>query len=209
MSTAQMYDLALQCVAEIAPDGRPIELSFTGEGEPLLNWRNTTDLVRLLPQLSPDFDAVRYCFSGLGASKLLRRIPTDTYPVRLQLSLHAARQEVRDKLVPNSAPLTEIRAGLAEYGERFSAVELNVVLQDGVNDSDEDLAALCAWGDPAWPILLNPVLGNGAERVGARTDHFEAVLRAAGRMVKRYSAIGSKISRARIYPLMRARPELR
>jgi 23S rRNA (adenine2503-C2)-methyltransferase len=205
LSAGEMLELIRQCLTEMPPDGRPIELSFTGEGEALLNWRNTGETVRALGRLSTDFNAVRYCFSGLGARKLLPRVIPGELPVRLQLSLHAARQSVRDRLIPRSSPLDEIHAALLGQKNRFSAIELNVVLQDGVNDSEEDLAALIAWGDPSWPVLLNPVLGDGEERVAARTDYFETALRAAGRDVKRYSRIGARISRERIYPLMSAR----
>lgn len=205
LSAGEMLELVQQCLTEIPPDGRPIELSFTGEGEPLLNWRNAAEVVRGLGRLSADFNAVRYCFSGLGAGKLLPRVITAELPVRLQFSLHAARQSVRDQLIPRSSPLDEIHVALLAQKNRFSAIELNVVLQDGVNDSEEDLAALIVWGDPSWPVLLNPVLGDGAKRIAARTDHFEIALRTAGRHVKRYSRIGARISWERIYPLMSAR----
>lgn len=53
--------------------------------------------------------------------------------------------DMRDRLVRNSAPLPSILAAIEFHEDRFASIELNVVLQDGVNDSDEDLAALAQW----------------------------------------------------------------
>ncbi|CAN7773796.1 hypothetical protein LJR290_007674 [Variovorax sp. LjRoot290] len=113
---------------------------------------------------------------------------------------------MRDRLVRHSSPLTAVLAALQFNQGRFASVELNVVLQNGLNDSEGDLAALASWGSPAWPILLNPLLRDGAEVMGDRVGHFERVLRGAGRRVNRYQQIGARISRSGIYPLMMARP---
>ena len=204
LTSAEILHLVEEALRAAPPDGRPLELSFTGEGEPALNWRQAAAVCEALPAASPDFDSVR-CFSGLGADRLLAKLDGGPFPTRLQLSLHAARQPVRDRLVRNSAPLSSILTALELHRDRFASIELNVVLQDGVNDSDEDLAALACWGSPAWPILLNPLLRDGAEVPGRRAEHFERELRLAGRAARRYRDIGALISRGGIYPLMAAR----
>jgi len=205
LTAPEMLHLVHESLRAAPPDGRPIELSFTGEGEPSLNWRQAAAVCQALPGVSPDFSSVRYCFSGLGADRLLAKLDGGPFQTRLQLSLHAARQGVRDRLVRNSSPLPEILAALERHAHRFASVELNVVLQDGVNDSDEDLHALVTWGSPAWPILLNPLLRDGAEVMAGRAAHFERELRAAARTVHRYQRIGERICRGGIYPLMAAR----
>lgn len=205
LTSAEIIHLVKEALRAAPPDGRPLELSFTGEGEPALNWRQAAAACEALPDISSDFDSVRYCFSGLGADRLLVKLDGGAFPTRLQLSLHAARQHVRDRLVPNSAPLPSILAALKLHQDRFASVELNVVLQDGVNDSDADLAALSRWGSPAWPILLNPLLRDGAEVPGTRAEQFERALRSTDRTVHRYRQIAARISRGGIYPLMAAR----
>lgn len=205
LSANDMLSLVRTCLAAEPPDGRPIELSFTGEGEPALNWKAAAAVCRELAGLSPDFNAVRYCFSGIGADRLLAKLAGGPYPVRLQFSLHAARQSVRDTLIPNTLPLETIAKALQATQHQFSGIELNVVLQEGVNDSPDDLAALAAWGDPAWPILLNPLLRDGKEHIAASTDWAQAFLEDAGRRVLRYARIAQRISRDRIYPLLTAR----
>jgi hypothetical protein len=200
--------LMVQACFDAEPaDGRPVELSFTGEGEPLLNWKNTTACAEEAARRHAGaITAIRYCFSGIGAAQLLARAQHSRLPVRLQLSLHTARQAVRDQLIPRSQPLDVILNALRSNETQFSAIELNVVLLDGINDTDDDLSALSAWGDPKWPVLLNPLLADGLEVIADKSAHFAQALRTAGREVKAYSHIGSRISRQRIYPLMSAAP---
>jgi hypothetical protein len=205
LTSLEMLQMVRQCLAAEPADGRPLELSFTGEGEAVLNWQEARDVCQALSALSQDFNSVRYCFSGIGADKLLQKLEGGGYPVRLQFSLHAARQTVRDRLVPRSLPLTSVLGALRASASRFAGIELNVVLQEGVNDSLEDLVALKEWGDPSWPIILNPLLRDGLEQVSSRADFFDASLTAVGRRVLRYSLIGASISRGRVYPLMSAR----
>jgi adenine C2-methylase RlmN of 23S rRNA A2503 and tRNA A37 len=201
----EMLSLIQVCLDAEPADGRPIEVSFTGEGEGLLNHRQTARVCDALPTLSPDIDAVRYSFSGIGASTLLRKVSVDPFSPRIQFSLHAARQCVRDRIIPRSEPLAVIGKSLRAHAARFSAIELNVVLQDGVNDSDDDLEALVEWGEADWPILLNPQLGAGREIVASQTGYFADQLRASGRRVRVYHRIAAGISRRGIYPLLTAR----
>ncbi|MBC8739738.1 radical SAM protein [Paraburkholderia sp. UCT31] len=205
LSADEMLQLVRTCLDGAPPDDRPIELSFTGEGEPALNWRAAAQVCSALPDISANFDCVRYSFSGLGAASLLGKLDGGGYPTRLQFSLHAARDSVRSALVPRTAPLADILEAMRRHQSQFSGVELNVVLQDGVNDSDEDLDALISWGDAAWPILLNPLLSDGTEKMAARTEHFREKLFAAGRVVRQYRKIAAQISREGVYPLMTAR----
>lgn len=205
LSAHEMLGMVQACFDAVPADGRPVELSFTGEGEPLLNWRQTTACAeKAARRHAGAIIAIRYCFSGIGATQLLNKARHSSLPVRLQFSLHAARQRVRDKLVPRSESLGGILDALHAHKTQFSAIELNVVLLDGINDSEEDLQALIEWGDPKWPVLLNPRLADGQEVVARETARFAEALRAAGREVKVYSRIGSHISRQRIYPLMSA-----
>lgn len=204
LTSAEMLTLVQLCLEASPADGRPIELSFTGEGEAVLNFRETRVVCYRIGSLSRDFDSVRYCFSGLGASKLLQRLESGPYRMRLQLSLHAARQVTRDAMIPLSEPLWLVQATMREFEAHFSSIELNVVLQDGVNDSGADLAALAAWGENRWPILLNPLLGAEVAQIATRTDVFEDYLLASGRTVKRYSRIAQNISQLGIYPQITA-----
>ena len=206
LRAAEMVSMVRSALSATPADGRPLELSFTSEGESLLNLRSARAAALEVDRDLSRLAGVRYSFSGLGAPQLLHEVPTEDFPTRLQFSLHTARQELRDRLVPRSAPLSDILPAMRKVAARFASVELNVVLQDGVNDSDSDLRALIQWGDPAWHVLLNPLLASGKEVVARRADDFEHALHAAGRSVKRYSAVAAAISRGGIYPMLTAQP---
>jgi adenine C2-methylase RlmN of 23S rRNA A2503 and tRNA A37 len=205
LQATEMLVLVDSCLGAVPANGAPVEISFTGEGEPLLNWKQAESVVRELAARGAAQTA-RYCLSGLGAHKLLPRLNANILPTRLQVSLHAARQEVRDTLVPNSIPLALLEKTLLAEAHRFAGVELNVVLQDGVNDADDDLDALVAWGDVSWPILLNPQLTESSAKVAMRTQHFADELRRAGRTVRVYRELAQQIVRNGLYSQMSAKP---
>jgi adenine C2-methylase RlmN of 23S rRNA A2503 and tRNA A37 len=205
LTSSEMLQLIEACFTALPPDARPVELSFTGEGEPALNWRACAAACAAARERWPTLTGVRYCFSGLGAPVLLAKLAGGGLPMRLQFSLHAARQDVRDRLIPRSAPLTDILAALQATRARFTAIELNVALQAGQNDSDTDLDALAGWGDPAWPVLLNPLLTEQGAVASPRAGHFAQQLACSGRIVRHYRQVGARISERRVYPLMTAR----
>jgi adenine C2-methylase RlmN of 23S rRNA A2503 and tRNA A37 len=205
LTSAEILHLVNVCLQAEPPDGRPIEMSFTGEGEAVVNWRETSQVCRELPALSSDFNSVRYCFSGLGSDILLAKLDAGSYPMRLQFSLHAARQHVRDRLVPRSLPLHTIADAIRTNAHKFVRVELNVVLQNGINDTPEDLEALSTWGDNDWTIVLNPLLEARPLLASDKGPVFEQALRLAGRRVRRYSNVAESISKNSIYPLLTVR----
>lgn len=205
LKAVEMLALVESCLSAAPANGAPVELSFTGEGEPLLNWKQAELVVREMA-IRGTAQTVRYCLSGMGADKLLSWLNTDILPTRLQVSLHAARQDVRDALVPNSISLVQLEKTLLAQGSRFAGVELNVVLQDDINDADADLEALTRWGNMAWPILLNPQLTENTTKVAQRTQHFAEELRRAGRTVRVYRELAQEIVRNGLYSQMSAKP---
>lgn len=179
----------------------PIEVSFTGEGESLMNNREVNAVVE---KLGHPVESIRYCASGLGIHKYLARMNVSRFPTRLQVSLHSAVQRTRDQLIPRSHNLHGILNSLNEVNG-FQAIELNVVLQHGINDDEEHMLALAQWGKPEWPILLNPLLNYGRAIISPKTEWMRENLIARGRTVHVYNQVGEQISRQGIYPLMTAR----
>lgn len=64
-------------------------------------------------------------------------------PLRLFYSLHSAVQETRDKIIPNSLPLTEAMVQLKFFSD-FDRRNLifHHMFMEGINDSDEEFEAL-------------------------------------------------------------------
>jgi 23S rRNA (adenine2503-C2)-methyltransferase len=126
-----------------AGSGPPTNVVFMGMGEPLHNYDAVVSAIRLLQDwgLSPRHVVV----STSGMVPEIDRLAQEKLPLRLAISLHAADDTLRDRLVPLNRryPLAELK----DAALRFSAasgrrVSLEYVLIAGVNDRSQDATAL-------------------------------------------------------------------
>jgi 23S rRNA (adenine2503-C2)-methyltransferase len=192
LETAEMLDQVRHAARRLAASGTGAHLTnvvFMGMGEPLLN------LDRVLEAVAALSDPARF---GLGARHVvvstsgvvpgIRRLTALNPQFTLAISLHAARDTLRDVLVPLNRrwPVAEVvaaaRAHARVTGRRVS---YEYVMISGVNDTDVDADALAALlrGDlahvnliPMNPVAHTPWEASTPERVTA----FAARLRAAG-----------------------------
>ena len=128
------------------PGRRLTNIVLMGMGEPLFNYENVASAIRII-------------MSGEGVGVSKRRITLSTsgvvpeiascgaeLGVNLAISLHAVRDELRDELVPinRKYPLAELIEACRTYPGLSNArrITWEYVMLDGVNDSDEDCAAL-------------------------------------------------------------------
>jgi 23S rRNA (adenine2503-C2)-methyltransferase len=175
-------------VAVALREARPRRLSnvvFMGMGEPLANYdRVWSAIVRLHGDMG--LSARHLTLSTVGLVPGIRRLATETLPVNLAVSLHAANDALRDVLVPINRryPLAAVAEACAEYvaasGRRLS---IEWALIDGVNDRDSDAAELAAFARPLGAhvnlIPLNPtpgypVVGSPPDRVRRFRDKLGA-----------------------------------
>jgi len=121
-------------------------LVFMGMGEPLDNLRNLEKAVRIMN--SPEGMAIaarRMTISTCGLVPGIQRLAKIDLQVNLSLSLHAATDSVRDKLMPvnKKYPLEKVVEACEEYlksGGRMLTIEY--ILIKGVNDSLSDAEGL-------------------------------------------------------------------
>lgn len=117
-----------------------------GQGESFANYDAVIAALRILnhPKLL-NIGARHITVSTCGLIEGIRRFASEPEQFTLAVSLHAARQHVRDELMPTMANqrLEALRQALEEYtestGRRFS---FEYSLMRGLNDSEEDLRAL-------------------------------------------------------------------
>lgn len=120
-----------------------------GQGEPFLNYDNVIAALRRIntdPGLG--IGARKITVSTCGIIEGIHRFAQEPEQFRLAVSLHAARQKVRDQLMPKCAsqPLDDLQEALIDYNHKSGRrVTLEYMLISGVNDSDADMDALAAF----------------------------------------------------------------
>ncbi len=117
---------------------------FMGMGEPFANYDNTWASIERLNS-DVGIGARHITISTVGIIPGIERLATETLPVNLAVSLHAADDELRNRLVPINAryPIND----LAEACQRYIAAKnrrlsLEWALIDGVNDRSVDAERL-------------------------------------------------------------------
>jgi len=193
------------CRVKIArPDVTITNAVLMGMGEPLLNYDAVVQAIRVMNDpRGLCLSSRRITLSTVGVLPKLRRLLEDV-PVSLAISLHAASDEVRDRLVPLNRryPIAELLRtcrGLALPARR--RITFEVTLIDGVNDSLEeaDRLARLLRGIPAKVNLipLNENPGIPYRRPPeARVEAFRERLRERGVHAVRRATRGDDISAA-------------
>jgi 23S rRNA (adenine2503-C2)-methyltransferase len=190
LETAEIVDQVRHAARRLAVDGRRLtNVVFMGMGEPLLN------LDRVLAAVDALNDRHRF---GLGARHLtistsgvvpgIRRLTALGPQFTLAVSLHAARDALRDVLVPLNRrwPVGEVvgaaRDHAAATGRRVS---YEVTMISGVNDTDIDARAMADLlrGDhahvnliPMNPVAHTPWVASESDTI----ERFATTLREAG-----------------------------
>ena len=140
LETAEILEQVLQARAALPPERRLTNLVVMGIGEPLLN------LEALLPALERIHDpkgiglgARRITVSTSGYPRQMLAFAATPHPFNLAVSLHAADDTLRKRLVPSaSAPVAEILDAARHYFNRTGReVTFEIVLLAGVNDGPQ------------------------------------------------------------------------
>lgn len=171
---------------------RPTNLVVMGMGEPLHNVAQLTKALRLFQDPDGlDFAGRRITVSTAGPTRGFEELLAAGPKVKLALSLHAARDNVRKRLVPRGG--TGTVADLVRMARRwFDATgrdtTFEYVLIDGVNDSEEDADLLAQLAGPhrnVNVIPMNPVpfAPDLTAPPAARAERFAARLERAGVVV--------------------------
>lgn len=173
--------------ARVARPRRVSNVVFMGMGEPMANYRPTLDAIRRLHG-DLGISARHLTISTVGLTPGIRRLAVEPLPVNLAVSLHAARDSLRDDLVPPNRryPLAELAAACREYVDATRRrLSFEWAMIDGVNDTDRDADELADYARPLRAhvnlIPLNPtpgypVVGSSARRV----EEFALRLQEAG-----------------------------
>jgi 23S rRNA (adenine2503-C2)-methyltransferase len=190
LQTAEIVDQVRSASRRLMADGRRLtNIVFMGMGEPLLN------LDRVLAAIEALNDPHRF---GLGARHItvstsgvvpgLRRLTALGPQFTLAVSLHAARDPLRDVLVPLNRrwPVAEVVAAARDHASATGRrISYEVTMIDGINDTNLDAQAMVQLlrGDHAHVNLIpmNPVAHTPWTASPMPViEGFAAMLRAAG-----------------------------
>ncbi len=149
--------------------GHPLtNIVFMGMGEPLLNYREVMESIDVITD--PEglgFSARRVTVSTAGIAKMIMKMADDNSKVKLALSLHAADDQKRNKIMPinETNHLANLMEAMTYYYEKTgNKISYEYIAFKGFNDSLDDarnLAKLCS----KFPVLINIIEYNPIDGV--------------------------------------------
>lgn len=185
LSAGEIVEQVVMAARAAAPR-RVSNVVFMGMGEPLANYDNTWSAIRRLHS-DVGISARHLTVSTVGVVPAIDRVASEDLPITLAVSLHAARDELRDELVPLNRryPIDALVAACDRYlsakGRRLS---FEWALIAGVNDTDRDAAELAELARPL-RAHVNVIPLNPTDGYATRGTDPEGVARFAGRLSSR------------------------
>jgi len=188
LETAEIVDQVRHAARSLSVTGRHLtNVVFMGMGEPLLNLDRVLESVAILADpLLFGLGARHVVVSTSGIVPGIRRLTALGPQFTLAISLHAARDPLRDVLVPLNRrwPVAEVVAAARDHARVTGRrVSFEYVMISGVNDTEADADALARLlhGDlahvnliPMNPVAHTPWQASSPERVAefaARVRH--------------------------------------
>ena len=207
LEAAEMFDqvVLLDKVAQEKFGKGLSNIVYMGMGEPLLNYKNTIHSIELLTGESGlGMSSKRITVSTAGIAKMIEKAAEEDVRFNLALSLHAANDEKRSKIMPindqNSIPA--LMDALDRYCDGAgNRVTFEYILLKDLNDSIKDakeLVKLCR----RFPVKVNlieynPVEGMPFERtLPEKANAFAELLNSKGIIAKIRRSRGKDIDAA-------------
>jgi 23S rRNA (adenine2503-C2)-methyltransferase len=190
LTAAEIVGQLLAANARLGEERRVTHIVFMGMGEPLANYAALVSSIRIITdaKLGIGYSPRRVTVSTVGLVSGIERLGREQLKVNLAISLHAATDEVRSRLMPvnRSWDLGALMAAVRRYPlAPRQRVFFEYVLLDEVNDGPEDARQLVNLlrGVRAKVNLIpfNTWEGTGFRRPPlARVLAFQAILLEAG-----------------------------
>ncbi|MBI2218571.1 MAG: 23S rRNA (adenine(2503)-C(2))-methyltransferase RlmN [Candidatus Rokubacteria bacterium] len=146
LTTAEIVGQLLAANALLG-ESRVTHMVFMGMGEPLANYHALVSAVRVFvdARLGLGYSPRRITVSTVGLVSQIERLGREDLKVNIAISLHAASDEVRSRLMPinRSWDLGALMAAVRRYPlAPRQRVFFEYVMLDGVNDGDEEARKL-------------------------------------------------------------------
>ena len=180
---------------------RPLSnIVFMGMGEPLMNYKNVLKSIEKIT--APDglgMSPKRITVSTSGVPKMIMKLADDGVKFNLAVSLHSAIQETREQIMPFAKKFTlvDLRESLEYwYAKTRKRITYEYVVWKGINDSNEDIAALVRFCRYA-PCKVNLIEYNPIDDGAFQQADDEAVQRYIDALEKERIAVTVRRSRGK------------
>lgn len=178
---------------------------YMGMGEPLLNYRNVlASIERISAEDGLFMSPRRITVSTAGIAKMIRKLADDEVRFNLALSLHAAIDEERDKIMPinESNTLDALEDAIDYFYQKTrNRISYEYIAFNGLNVSMEDAKAL-AKRCKRYPVRVNIIeynpigIGDFEKAAEDDIDKFAQYLRSQNVMVTVRRSRGKDIDAA-------------
>jgi len=151
LTSEEIVDQVLFFAKYLSPSTSDVEgevnnVVFMGMGEPFLNYENTIQAIRILNDKDGFNLGIRHIsVSTCGIVPGIEKFAEENLQVNLAISLHAADDETRTKLMPinKTYPLADLMKAVDDYIKKTNRkVMFEYLLIDGINDRPEDAVNL-------------------------------------------------------------------
>lgn len=156
---------------------------YMGMGEPLLNYREVVESVRLINQ-GLEMSPRRLTISTAGIAKMMHRLADEGLRCNLALSLHAADDLKRNEIMPINEQnnLESLMAAMRDFQQknRESKLTFEYIAFKDFNDSPEDAQKLLALCKQVPRVKVNVIEYNpveGVEMTKADEERIDAMAR--------------------------------
>lgn len=175
LTSGEIIEQVIYSSNELRAEGKQItNIIYMGMGEPFHNYDETVRSLEILN--SPEglkFGARRITVSTIGLLPGIKRFSEEKRQVNLAVSLHAADDELRDRLIPINSrySLNELMHTCLEYiRQTHRRITFEWVLIEDINDTEEQALKLVSLLKPfnyrnSWMCHVNIIPLNP-------TDHF-------------------------------------
>jgi 23S rRNA (adenine2503-C2)-methyltransferase len=189
LTALEIFDQAVDVARRARAEHRTLtNIVFMGMGEPFLNFDNVMDAVAMLNDAAGfNLGARHMTVSTAGVVPGIERFTDQGIQVNLAISLHAADDVLRTKLMPINKkwPIAKLMAATRAYVARTRRkVFYEYVMLAGVNDSPDDARQLAdLLGGPLHHVNLIPYNATDAPYSRSSTAamrRFQEILRERG-----------------------------
>ena len=181
LSTWEIVEQVTRIQNALRPKGeRVANVVFMGLGEPLHNYDEVLRAARLLNHEHGLNIGIRHLtISTSGLVPQIEQLSEEGLPIRLAISLHAVRDELRSEMMPVNRRwnLESLMTACAQYFQTTKRrITFEYILLDGINDSRDEAAELARLlNDHKIHSLVNLIPWNPVDGVSYRRSKPENI----------------------------------